>query len=77
VLRKRCCESIFVEMRVPSAEVGREMLESRRTVDGDQDFPGAARDLIDDLAKGNVSARPSKWSDLVIGTHKYRINASD
>jgi hypothetical protein len=44
---------------------------------GTLDFPGAARDLIDDLAKGNVSARPSKWSDLIIGTHKYRINASD
>jgi hypothetical protein len=38
---------------------------------------GATGDLIDDLAKGNVSARPSTWSDLVIGTHKYRINASD
>jgi hypothetical protein len=38
---------------------------------------GATGDLIDDLAKGNASARPSTWSDLVIGTHKYRINASD
>jgi hypothetical protein len=45
--------------------VGDVLLESR----------GATRDLIDDLAKGNVSARPSKWNDLVIGTHKYRINA--
>jgi hypothetical protein len=37
----------------------------------------ATRDLIDDLAKGNVSARPSKWNDLLIGKHTYRINASD
>jgi hypothetical protein len=41
------------------------------------DSRGATRDLIDDLAKGNVSARPSKWSDLLIGKRTYRINASD
>jgi hypothetical protein len=41
------------------------------------DSRGATRDLIDDLAKGNVSARPSKWNDLLIGKHTYRINASD
>jgi hypothetical protein len=41
------------------------------------DSRGATRDLLDDLAKGNVSTRPSKWSDLFIGPHKYRINASD
>ena len=44
---------------------------------GTVDIPGAARDLINDLAKGSVSARPSKWSDLVIGRHTYRINAQD
>jgi Domain of unknown function (DUF4153) len=41
------------------------------------DSHGVTRDLIDDLAKGNVSARPSKWSDLFIGTHKYRINTPE
>jgi len=41
------------------------------------DSRGATRDLIDDLAKGNVSARPSKWNDLLIGNHTYRINAVD
>jgi len=38
---------------------------------------GAKRDLIDDLVKGNVSVRPSKWNDLLIGKHTYRINAPD
>ncbi|HXI49360.1 MAG TPA: hypothetical protein VNH39_12325, partial [Steroidobacteraceae bacterium] len=41
------------------------------------DSRGATRDLIEDLAKGNVSARPSKWNDLLIGKHAYRINAAD
>jgi hypothetical protein len=44
---------------------------------GTLDFPGAARDLIDDLTKGNVSARPAKWYDLVVGKHEYRINAAE
>jgi hypothetical protein len=41
------------------------------------DSRGVTRDLIDDLAKGNVSARPSKWSDLLIGNHTYRISPTD
>jgi hypothetical protein len=41
------------------------------------DTRGATRDLIDDLAKGNVSACPSKWNDLLIGKRTYRINAPD
>jgi hypothetical protein len=32
--------------------------------------------LLDDLAKGNVSARPAKWYDLLIGKHEYRIAAA-
>jgi hypothetical protein len=40
-------------------------------------FAGAKRDLIDELAKGNWSARPSRWSDLVVGSHRYRLNAPE
>jgi hypothetical protein len=40
-------------------------------------FPGPAQDLIDQLSRGNLSTRPSKWSDLIVGTHKYRLNAPD
>jgi hypothetical protein len=32
---------------------------------------------IADLTKGNVSARPAKWYDLLIGKHEYRINAAE
>jgi hypothetical protein len=38
---------------------------------------GAAGSLIDDLAKGNVTSKPSKWHDLMIGTHRYRMDAPD
>jgi hypothetical protein len=38
---------------------------------------GAARSLIDDLTQGNVASTPSKWSDLLIGTHRYRMDAPD
>jgi Domain of unknown function (DUF4153) len=44
---------------------------------GNLAFPGPARDLIDQLSKGNLSAKPSKWSDLIVGAHKYRLNAQD
>jgi hypothetical protein len=40
-------------------------------------FPGPAQDLIDQLSRGNLSTRLSKWSDLIVGTHKYRLNAPD
>lgn len=35
------------------------------------------RGLIDELAKGNVSAKPSKWSEMMVGTHRYRLNAPE
>jgi Domain of unknown function (DUF4153) len=41
------------------------------------DIAGAKRDLIDDLARGKLSARPSKWNDLVIGKHNYQLNSSE
>jgi hypothetical protein len=37
----------------------------------------ASGHLLDELNKGNVSSSPSKWSELKIGTHHYRINAPD
>jgi Domain of unknown function (DUF4153) len=30
--------------------------------------------VLDELNKGNVTSSPSKWSDLLIGTHRYRID---
>jgi hypothetical protein len=57
--------------------VGNVFLRSTDFGKGALDFPGAARDLIDDLTKGNVSARPAKWYDLVVGKHEYRINAAE
>jgi hypothetical protein len=38
---------------------------------------GAKRDLIAELSKGNWSAKPSKWSELVVGTRRYRLNAPE
>jgi Domain of unknown function (DUF4153) len=38
---------------------------------------GARGYLLDELNKGNVSSSPSKWSDLKIGTHRYRVDAQD
>src|SRR5208283_1241110 len=40
-------------------------------------FAGMQRDLIDELAGGNLSAKPSKWSELIIGRHRYRLNAPE
>jgi hypothetical protein len=57
--------------------VGNVFLRSTDFAKGTLDFPGAARDLIDDLTKGSVSARPAKWYDLLIGKHEYRINAAE
>ena len=53
--------------------VGNVVLRSTGTFD----YSGAARDLIDDVTKGNVSARPAIWYDLVVGRHEYRINAAE
>jgi hypothetical protein len=33
--------------------------------------------FTDELSQGNVSSRPSRWRDLLIGTHRYRIDAPD
>jgi Domain of unknown function (DUF4153) len=38
---------------------------------------GARSDLLDEINKGNVSSSPSKWSDLKIGTHRYRVDVPD
>jgi hypothetical protein len=40
-------------------------------------FAGAKRDLIAELARGNWFAKPSKWSELIVGTWRYRLNAPE
>jgi hypothetical protein len=40
-------------------------------------FSCEKRNLIDELAKGNLSAQPSSWSDLIVGSHRYRLNATE
>jgi hypothetical protein len=40
-------------------------------------FAAGKRDLIAELANGTWSAKPAKWSDLVIGAHRYRLNAPE
>jgi Domain of unknown function (DUF4153) len=37
----------------------------------------AGGNLLDDLNKGHVSSSPSKWSDLTIGAHRYRVDVED
>jgi Domain of unknown function (DUF4153) len=38
---------------------------------------GAPLSLIDELSKGRVSSKPSEWRDLLIGMHRYRMDAPD
>jgi hypothetical protein len=57
--------------------IGNVMLRSTNPPGGIVDFQGAARDLTDDLTKENLSVRPSKWSDLLIGKYRYRIESPD
>ena len=40
-------------------------------------FAGAKRDLIAELVRGNWFAKPSKWSELIVGTWRYRLNAPE